>query len=295
MEKKIVNITNSIWSKKIYKKITIGQAIAISSSILITLITTILLAIYTSPIWTVAVSLFLVIMIFLMNVKQCWLLKIFWYCLKWLFSWKTRRTKQIKSSNGIIKTKTKQFLLFEVTCCQQVGNPQDIAAKINDVVTKISKFSNWSIINTQLPFDDLKENSIWVQTQKEAYLNKHSIHDDDPVLKNIITNELLMNKFSAGEYSKNTFLFCLETDIHTRIDLILQDVQRVNKSLVINHSHCNCWMMKLWNQLNKTYFCLTKRLKIRAITYWQVMNITISNITIFLRLKICQASLMKDI
>ena len=55
MEKKIVNITNSIWSKKIYRKITIGQAIAISSSILITLITSILLAIYTSLIWTLAV------------------------------------------------------------------------------------------------------------------------------------------------------------------------------------------------------------------------------------------------
>lgn len=261
MEKKIVNITNSIWSKKIYRKITIGQAIAISSSILITLIVSILLAIYTSLIWTLAVSLFLIILICIMNVKQCWALKIFWFYLKWLFSWKTKRTKQISSSNGIIKTKTKQFLLFEVTCCQQVGNPQDIEMKIQDVVTKISKFSNWSIINTQLPFDDLKENSIWVQTQKETYLNKHSIHDDDPVLKNIITNELLMNKFSSGEYNKNTFLFCLETDIHTRIDLILQDVQRVNKELSYQSFALQLLNDEIMESVKQNLFLFNKKIK----------------------------------
>lgn len=260
MEKKIINITNSIWSKKIYRNVTIGQLISICISILINLIISILLAIYSNIIWTLVISLIVFIALIVLNVKQCFVMKILLLCIKWIFSKRTRITKQINFSNGIIKTNKKQFLFFEINCSQQIGNQNEIERKILDVVQKISKFQNWSIINTQLPFSDLNDNLNWIKSQKEKYLFKNQKSINDPILKNIVTNEYLINKFDCGEIAKNTFLFCLETDKDARIDLIIKDINYLNKSLNYQNFEMKFISDQVIFDVNENLFLFNKKI-----------------------------------
>ncbi|MDE5617370.1 MAG: DUF87 domain-containing protein [Ureaplasma sp.] len=260
MEKKIINITNSIWSKRVYRKITIGQVISIGISCLLTLLIAILLAIYTNLIWTISISLFLVILNILFNVKQCFVLKIFWLSLKWLFSPKFKKTKNWQSIQGIIKTNKKQFIFFEINVPQQVGSQVDIERKILDSVTKLSKFTNWSIINTQLPFNELKNNKEFIDNKLNEYIENHVHLENDPIFKNIVTNKYLIDEFTNGDINKNTFLFCLELPIETKIESISQEIKYLNSQLAYQNFEIKLVDDEIMNSIKENLFLFNKKI-----------------------------------
>lgn len=260
MEKKVINITNSIWSKKVYRKITIGQLISIGISCLLTLLIAILLAIYTNLIWTLAISLALIILNILFNVKECLFLKIFWLSLKWLFSPKSKKTKNWQSIQGVIQTKKKQFIFLEINAPQQVGSQTDIERKVLDVIKKLSKFTNWSIINTQLPFNELKENKQFIDNKLNEYIKNHKDFQNDPVFKNIATNQYLINEFTNGDINKNTFLFCLELPIETRIESISQEIKYLNSQLSYQNFEMKLVDDEIMNSIKENLFLFNKKI-----------------------------------
>ncbi len=260
MEKKIINITNSIWSKKVYRKTTIGQLISIGISCLLTLLIAILLAIYTNLIWTLAISLALIILNILFNVKQCLFLKIFWLSLKWLFASKSKKTKNWQSHQGIIRTNKKQFIFFEINAPQQVGSQSDIERKVLDAIKKLSKFTNWSIINTQLPFNELKDNKEFVDDKLNGYIKNHKDLQNDPVFKNIATNQYLINEFTNGDINKNTFLFCLELPIETRIESISQEIKYLNSQLSYQNFEMKLFDDEIMNSIKENLFLFNKKI-----------------------------------
>ena len=261
MEKKIINISNSIWSKKVYKKITIGQLLSVSICLLITLAVTILLIVFTqSAIWSITISLLMIFLLVGLNVKQCFMLKILVSSTKWLFSKKTRITKNIISENGIIKTKHKKYAFFEINCAQLVGSEIDIERRINDVIDKFSKFVNWSIINTQLPFNDLDKNKEWIQQQKEEYLKTHIKDKDDAVFKNIVTNEYLINSFINGDIQKNTYLFCVEMDLEDNITFLYNEIKSINQQLSYQNFGIKIISNEIMNSVNENLFLFNKKI-----------------------------------
>lgn len=261
MEKKIINITNSIWSKKVYRKITIGQLISIGFSCLITLLIAILLVIYTNWIWTIGISVLLFILLILFNVKQCFVLKLFWSFLKWLFVPKSKKTKNLQSVQGIIKTNKKQFIFFEINVPQQVGSQEEIERKILDVITKLSKFTNWSIINTQLPFNDLINNKEFVDSKLNEYIKNNKDLQNDPIFKNIATNKYLINEFTNGNINKNTFLFCLELPIETRIETISSEIKYLNAQLSYQNFEMKIIDKEIMDSIKENLFLFNKKIK----------------------------------
>lgn len=264
MEKKIINITNSIWSKKVYKKITIGQLISIGFSCLLALLITILLAIYTNPIWTILISAFLLILNVAFNIKQCWLMKLSWFFLKWLFSPKSKKTKNWQSVQGIIKTNKKQFIFFEINAPQQVGSVDEIQRKVLDVITKLSKFTNWSIINTQLPFNELKQNKEFIDKKLDEYIESHRDLQNDPIFKNIATNKYLIDEFTNGDINKNTFLFCLELPIDTRIESISSEIKYLNSQLAYQNFEMKLVDDEIMETIKENLFLFNKKIKNRV-------------------------------
>lgn len=260
--KRIINVSNSTWDKRLYGKLTVKQALLTLFGIIFTLGISITCFVFINIAGGVIALLVFSVILILFNIKQCLLLKCFIYFFKYIFNSKYRYISKLTSSNGVVITKNKKYLFFEINCDPMIGNEQMINFKINDFVDNISQVINWSIINVNLPYSNLTNNREYIIKLIEQYVSNHQIINDDPVLLNLLANKNLIESFINGEYKKNTFLFCCEIAKDVNVKLILEQINNINRNLSYQNFSINAITNKTFEFVKNELLFFNKKISI---------------------------------
>lgn len=281
--KRIINVNTSLWNRFIYGKITIKQAFILLLMIILTILLTTIFIVFINIVAGIFICLIMISLTIIFSIKNSFVINIFWAFLKYIFSKKIIKNKIDNFHNGELIIKNKKIMFFEINAPGMIGERELVMMQINDIINQISRLKNWSIINTTLPYVELDKNKEYIDQLIKDYVQNKKLESNDVILRNLLMNQYLTNKYVNGSFQKNTYLLAIDTT-NSSIQNILNIVKDINKNLNYINFSLSILNNKIFNFVNNNFFLSNQKIKInrnhikvidkKSNKYYQFIKIT---------------------